>query len=72
MTKPNRLPDQIETYEQYEELLKRLVAGAQKISDPLLDDEERARYRVAYDRIDKLLGDYSERMAGKWGFLINR
>ncbi|OBZ13310.1 hypothetical protein [Bacillus sp. FJAT-26390] len=67
MAKP--LPNRIETYQEYEELLARLVAGAKKLSDPLLDDEERARYMQAYNRIDKLLGDYSERMVGKWDFL---
>ena len=60
-----KLPDRIETYEEYEELLARLVAGAKKLSDPLMDDEERARYMAAYNRIDKLLGEYSERVYWK-------
>ncbi|WP_424766268.1 hypothetical protein [Paenibacillus sp. sgz302251] len=61
-----KLPDRIETYEEYEVQLARLVAAAKVISDPLLDESERVRYMQAYNRIDKLLGDYSERMAGKW------
>lgn len=60
-----KLPDRIETYAEYEELLARLVAGAKKLSDPLMDDEERARYMQAYNRIDKLLGEYSERVYWK-------
>lgn len=72
-----KLPNRIETYAEYEELLARLVKASKVISDPLLSDEDRARYMQAYDRIDKLLGDYneresngiliySERMYGKW------
>lgn len=60
-----KLPERIETYAEYEELLARLVAGAKKLSDPLMDEEERARYMAAYNRIDKLLGEYSERVYWK-------
>ncbi|WP_028609757.1 hypothetical protein [Paenibacillus harenae] len=56
------LPDRIETYEQYEELLARLVDGAKKLSNPLLDDDVREKMMAVYDRIDGLLGDYSERV----------
>jgi len=61
-----KLLDRIETYEEYEVQLARLVAAAKVISDPLLSEEDRARYMAAYNRIDKLLGDYSERVYGKW------
>ena len=60
-----KLPERIETYAEYEIQLARLVAAAKVISDPLLDDENRARYMAAYNRIDKLLGDYSERVYWK-------
>lgn len=60
-----KLPNRIETYEEYEELLARLVKASKVLSDPLLGDEERARYMAAYNHIDKLLGDYSERVYRK-------
>lgn len=57
-----KLPDRIETYAEYEELLARLVQGAKRISAPVVDAEDKAKMMIVYDRIDKLLGDYSERM----------
>lgn len=71
MQKPPPLPEWIETYEEYESVLARLVDGAKKISNPLLDDDKRAKMMVVYDRMDRLLGDYSERMDGKWTFLTD-
>lgn len=67
-----KLPDRIETYEEYETFLARLVKASKVLSDPLLGDEERARYMQAYNHIDKLLGDYSERMIGKWEQILTQ
>lgn len=61
-----KLPERIETYAEYEAYLKRLREGAAMISDPLIDEEKKAGLMILYNQIDKLLGDYSERMRGKW------
>lgn len=38
--------------QEYNELLNRLVAGAKKIENPLLDPEKKAKYMELYNEIE--------------------
>ncbi|MNJ82248.1 hypothetical protein D3C77_815130 [compost metagenome] len=56
-----KLPDRIETEEQYNEILARMVAGAKEIENPLLDADIRDKYLAVYNRMDRLIDEYRER-----------
>lgn len=55
------IPDRIEDDVQYNEILARIVKGAQAIEDPLATDDERARYMRGYDKLCALVTEYRTR-----------
>ncbi|MFD1955987.1 hypothetical protein ACFSL6_17865 [Paenibacillus thailandensis] len=65
MTPAAKLPDKIENDEQYDELLARIVKGAQTIEDPLLDPNDRQRYMKAYDKMVSVAMAYRFKSGGE-------
>lgn len=50
----------------YEQLLERLVKGAEYLSNPLLRDEDREKAMKLYDEIDKQIESYQKENRKDW------
>ncbi|MNJ73039.1 hypothetical protein D3C77_697750 [compost metagenome] len=60
-----KIPDRINSDEEFNDLCSRMVKGAQIIEgDPLLTSEEREAYEVAYNRMWRVIEDYRLRDRG--------
>jgi hypothetical protein len=60
-----KLPERIDTEEEYNAVLDRLVTGARMIEDPLTTPEERGLYMKVYDALCHLIDDYQARERSK-------